>query len=172
MTDEPDTKPELLVVYMGVRCTHDGKAHAGFATLEHVQHATATGSELAPAAALAFKRTSYFDDGKDTKRLLVGGVYHTTGTLGDNGRPSTIGIARAKFQRRYDDAALVMDLELADRAARGEIAGLARLAKLRKEPELLNELRGLRRAYQGTNGAGRVAMEIAILSALRTPVRL
>lgn len=172
MTESTETSPELVVVYMGARCTHDGKAHAGFATLAHVQDATAKASELAPAAALVSKRTSYFDDGKDTKRLVVGGIYHTTGTLADNGRPATIGIARAKFQRRYDDPALVMDLELADKAARGEIAGLARIAKLRKEPELLNELRSLRRAYQGTSGAGRVAMEIAILTALRTPVRL
>jgi hypothetical protein len=173
MADEAQTEqPTIEVVYLGARCTHDQKAHAGFITVEEAQRLSERGNELAPAFALALKRCSYFVDSKETRRMVVGAIYRATGTS-EGGRIKTLAVSGAKFTgRRYADSAMLMDAEFADRAARGEIAGLARLAKMKKEPAMLDELRGLRRAYQGTNGAGRVAMEIAILAALRTPVRL
>lgn len=152
-------------LYVGRRVLANGKLAEGYLTAELAK-------SLADAGAPVFERAvSLFAMGKRSKgharsAAVVGGVYKIEAELVD-GRINTAKTASREFVRRYEDKAVVVECQTRDDAADTHARAARVMAKLMKDDLLTGELRMLRRLYQRTPHADKMALELLVLKSLR-----
>ena len=161
MTEEAETEfAETDIVYLGRRTTSNHKIGYLFAPLAQID---AFGG---PADLLDRNASLYMLKPAQVRAFIVGGVYKFEVKL------EGFAIRRARFNalnfvRRFIDSELSAYWSAQDHAAGLQARAAATQTKLKAENSLANEMQVLRQLYAATPVSQRLAVEFAILRALR-----
>jgi hypothetical protein len=161
VTDKPEKKPEIEVVYLGPVSLTGGKKGTLFIPREWLaERPTATFEEVWQAA-------SPFSHIRSAP--IVGAAYKSTGEIVD-GKLNRLGIGALRISGRVEHAALV-EFELRAEAAAEEDKLAAVERKLKAEPRLTKEIERLAYFLAKTPWSKRQATEHAIMQAIRDAAR-
>lgn len=154
--ETPAPAQPIEVVYLGQRSTRDGKGASFFITMAKLQ---SSGTHCADNNASTF-------EAKKVSHLVVGGVYSSTGSTGDDGKLLTLGLGRLIFVRRLETVETA-EWELLDDVARAELRAASQVRKIKADKVVNQELQMVRRLYMMTPSSLRPAFELAILKVIR-----
>lgn len=156
--------PTVRVVYLGHRTLSTGKVGEAWTTEARFNERAADGEGR--VARVDDINASLFD-AKRGSRYIVGGIYEAAAQVGEDGGLNRLGLGRAKYVERIEDATMLAALQAADQAA-DQRKRQADLEKRLVDSFVIDqELTELRRVYLKTPPADRTAFELMVLKRLR-----
>ena len=160
-----ESKPTLTdipVYFLGRREMDGGKVGGAFIPV-------ALAGNVADVSALT-EAMSVFEFKERNLPPLVGMQYEARGELGEGGRINRMvcNYKPATEMHRWENRELVAACEARDKAARIAKRARKELADLKKDGALDRLIKPLRTRWEQTDSIGRLALEVAILSTLRS----